>query len=65
MKNTKIMMTLYQKIFFKILEKDNYEDLLNEIIYNIERKRPAFIISRPLGQKLLIKLYIFLESLVV
>ena len=58
-------MTLYQKILFAILEKDNYEDLINEIIYNIERKKPAFIISRPLGQKLLIKLYIFLESLVV
>ena len=58
-------MTLYQKILFAIFEKDNYEDLINDIVYNIESKRPAFIISRPIGQKLLIKLYIFLKILVV
>ena len=41
-------MSKYQRIFFNLLEKDNYYKLVRKIVKEIEKDNPNFIISLPI-----------------
>lgn len=64
-KSKALKMTKYQKIMFKLIEKDDFSDLVNEVVKNIEKNKPKYIISRPIGEKLFIKLYVIIKSIIV
>ena len=65
LKDKSLKMTKYQKIMFSLLEKDDYKDLINQIVLECESKKPKYIISRPISQKILTKLYIIIKSIIV
>ena len=65
LKNKDISITKYQKILFSLIEKIDYNDLVKDIVKEIEKDRPKFIISRPYYQKLFVKICIFVKSIVV
>lgn len=46
-----------QKNGFSLIEKDNYDSLINKIIKNIESTHPKFLIREPFLQRIFIKLY--------
>lgn len=46
-----------QRNLFRLLEKDDYSDLVKKIIKEIEKKRSKFIIRRPLGLNIFMKFY--------
>ena len=46
-----------QKNGFSLIEKDNYDSLINKIIKNIESTNPKFLIREPFLQRCFIKLY--------
>lgn len=53
-------LTRIQRNIFRLLEKDNYDDLVNKIIKEIDSDNPKFIIRRPIFQSILLKIYIIL-----
>ena len=55
----------YQKIMFSLLENVDYSDLVKEVVRELEKPKPKFIISRPLNQKLFTKIYILIKILIV
>lgn len=65
LKEKAVKMTLYQKLLFTFLEQNNYDTLVTKVVFNVEKNKPAFLISEPFSQKIFIKLYIFILSLVV
>lgn len=64
-KEKAIKMSKYQKILFRLIEKFDYSDLVREVVKEIEKDKPKFIISRPLNQKIFIKLYVIIKSIIV
>ena len=64
-KSKALNMTKYQKIFFSLIEKYNYSDLVKDVVKNIEKDKPSFIISRPIIEKLFTKLYVIIKSIIV
>lgn len=55
----------YQKIMFSIIENVDYMDLVKEVVRELEKPNPKFIISRPLSQKIFTKLYILIKTFIV
>ncbi len=49
-----------QRNIFRLLEQDNYDDLVNKIIKEIEKDKPKFMIRRPIIQSILLKIYLIL-----
>lgn len=46
-----------QNNLFRLIEKDDYSDLINKVVKEIEKKKPKFIIRRPWYMSFLVKLY--------
>ena len=46
-------------------KKIKVSDLVKEVVREIEKSKPKFIISRPHNQKLFTKIYILIKSLIV
>ena len=65
LKNKALLMTKYQKIMFSLLESARYSDLVKEVVREIEKDNPKFIISRPIREKLFTKIYILIKTLIV
>lgn len=61
-KSKALKMTKYQKIFFSLIEKYDYSDLVKDVVKNIEKDNPSYIISRPIVEKLFTKLYVIIKS---
>ena len=55
----------YQKIMFSLIEKYDYNDLVRTVVREIEKDKPKFIISRPVGEKIFTKVYILIKTLIV
>ena len=53
-------LTRIQRNIFRLLEKDNYNDLVDKIIKEINSNNPKFIIRRPILQSVLLKIYLTL-----
>lgn len=49
-----------ERNIFRLIEKDDYNDLVNKIVKEIEKENPKFIIRRPILQMLLLKIYLLL-----
>lgn len=49
-----------QRNIFSLLEKSDYNDLVNKIVKELEKVKPKFIIRRPLVQSILLKIYLLL-----
>ena len=64
-KEKAMKMSKYQKILFRLIEKFDYNDLVREVVKEIEKDKPKFIVSRPLNQKIFIKLYILIKTFIV
>ena len=64
-KDKAMSMTKYQKIMFSLLEEIDYSDLVKEVVREIEKDKPKFIISRPLSQKIFTKLYVLIKTFIV
>ena len=64
-KSKALKMTKYQKIFFSLIEKYDYSDLVKDVVKNIEKNKPSYIISRPMIEKLFTKLYVIIKSIIV
>ena len=58
-------MSKYQRIFFNLLEKDNYYKLVRKIVKEIEKDNPNFIISLPICQKIFTKIYVIFDTIIV
>ena len=58
-------MSKYQRIFFNLLEKDNYYKLVRKIVKEIEKDNPNFIISLPICQKIFTKIYVIFNTIIV
>ncbi len=65
LKDKAIAMSKYQKIMFSLLEVVDYSKLVKEVVREIERDKPKFIISRPKIEKILVKVYILIKSFIV
>ena len=65
LKKKALTISKYQKLLFTILEKYDYSDLVKEIVKEIEKNNPKFIISRPILQKIFTKIYILIKALIV
>ena len=65
LKEKALRMTKYQKILFSFIEKLDYSSLVKDIIKEIEKNNPKFIISRPIKEKIFVKIYIIFRMLVV
>ena len=63
--NKALKMTKYQKIIFALLEKMDYDDLIDDTVKAIESKKAKFIISRPISQKIFTKIYILIRNIIV
>lgn len=46
-----------QNNLFRMIEKDNYDDLVNKVVREIEKERSKFIIRRPWYMTFLVKFY--------
>ena len=64
LKDKAILMTKYQKIMFSLLEGVDYSDLVKEVVREIEKVKPKFIISRPIRDKLFTKLYVLIKTFI-
>ena len=64
-KDKALVMTKYQKIMFSLLEEIDYSDLVKEVVREIEKDKPKFIISRPFSQKIFTKLYVLIKTFIV
>ena len=64
-KDKAMSMTKYQKIMFSLLEEIDYSDLVKEVVREIEKDKPKFIISRPFSQKIFTKLYVLIKTFIV
>ena len=64
-KDKALVMTKYQKIIFSLLEEIDYSDLVKEVVREIEKDKPKFIISRPFSQKIFTKLYVLIKTFIV
>ena len=53
----------YTKLSFDFIH--NNKDLVKEVVKEIEKPNPKFIISRPLSQKIFTKLYILIKTFIV
>ena len=49
-----------EKYLFRLVEKDNYNDLVNKIVKEIEKDKSKFRIRRPIIQKIFLKIYLIL-----
>lgn len=47
-----------QRNLFRLIEKDNLNDLTNKIVKEIEKDKPKFKIRRPISQSIFLKLYV-------
>ena len=65
LKSEALRMTKYQKIFFCLIEKYDYSDLVKDVVKNIEKDKPSFIISRPIVEKIFTKVYVIIKSIIV
>ena len=65
LKDKALKMTKYQKIMFSLLEKNDYKDLIRKIVFECESNKPKYIISKPIFQRILTKLYVIIKSIVV
>ena len=65
LKKKAISISKYQKIIFRLIESFDYTNLIRDIIKEIEKTHPKFIISRPLSQKIFTKIYILIKTLIV
>lgn len=65
LKNKALTISKYQKIMFSLLENVDYRDLVKEVVREIEKDKPKFIISRPLNQKIFTKIYILIKTFIV
>ena len=65
LKDKALTISKYQKIMFSIIENVDYMDLVREVVKEIEKPNPKFIISRPLSQKIFTKLYILIKTFIV
>ena len=65
LKDKALTISKYQKIMFSIIENVDYMDLVKEVVKEIEKPNPKFIISRPLSQKIFTKLYILIKTFIV
>ena len=57
-------MTLYQNLFFRLIEKKEMKSLVCKVVKNIEQKEPSFMITAPISQYLFIKIYRFFKILI-
>lgn len=51
-----------QRKFFRLIEKDDYSDLVREIIFQIEKEHPKFLIRRPWYLSFVLRIYLFFRS---
>ena len=65
LKDKALTISKYQKIMFSIIENVDYMDLVKEVVRELEKPNPKFIISRPLSQKIFTKLYILIKTFIV
>ena len=65
LKEKALRMTKYQKILFSFIEKLDYSSLVKDIVKEIEKNNPKFIISRPIKDKIFVKIYIIFRMIVV
>lgn len=65
LKDKALTISKYQKIMFSIIENVDCSDLVKEVVKEIEKPNPKFIISRPLSQKIFTKLYILIKTFIV
>jgi len=65
LKDKALTISKYQKIMFSLLENIDYSYLVKEVVREIEKDKPKFIISRPLNQKIFTKIYILIKTLIV
>ena len=65
LKDKALTMTKYQKIMFSLLESVRYSDLVKEVVREVEKDKPNFIISRPISQKIFTKIYILIKTFIV
>ena len=65
LKDKALTISKYQKIIFSLLENIDYSYLVKEVVREIEKDKPKFIISRPLNQKIFTKIYILIKTLIV
>lgn len=65
LKDKALTISKYQKIMFSLLENVDYSDLIKEVVRELEKPKPKFIISRPLNQKLFTKIYTLIKTLIV
>ena len=54
------LLTKYQKIIFKILEKRKLDSIVNKIVKEVESNKPKFHIRAPISQLILTKIYLLL-----
>ena len=47
-----------QRNIFRLIEKDNYNDLVNKIVKELDSDNPKFIIRRPILQSIFLKIYL-------
>ena len=64
-KSKALKMTKYQRIFFSLIEKYDYSDLVKDVVKNIEKDNPSYIISRPILEKIFTKVYVIIKSIIV
>ena len=65
LKEKALTMTKYQKILFSLIEEFDYSDLVNDVVREIEKDNPSFIISRPIREKIFTKIYILIRTFIV
>lgn len=65
LKEKALNMTKCQKILFSLIEKLDYSDLVNDVVREIEKNNPSFIISSPIRGKIFAKIYILIRTFIV
>lgn len=65
LKEKALNMTKCQKILFSLIEKLDYSDLVNDVVREIEKDNPSFIISSPIRGKIFAKIYILIRTFIV
>ncbi len=65
LKEKALNMTKYQKILFSLIEEFDYSSLVKNIVREIEKDNPSFIISSPIIGKIFAKIYILIRTFIV
>ena len=65
LKEKALNMTKYQKILFSLIEEFDHSSLVKNIVREIEKDNPSFIISSPIIGKIFAKIYILIRTFIV